>query len=781
MPATNSTSRSASKRKLVHSSPVPASVTSSPEAEHVPRKKNKTVSCVHGGSSQRDSALLPPVSITSSQTRPSRTHPTLHRKVSYGELSAKEVENVVTQSDVNEAELSAASLQHRGRVLFVDDEASEASQQSDGMSADDEAAGTDCESDARSSSGIEVVHVATPVPSDIESVGDESVERAESPEVIEYAKPSHSLHSKTKTAKGAYVEKLCVSVILFDGILDLLFWYSSLSSGNGDDVAAGNDTKQDLTVPSHGSRSKGSDSDVYLEDLAQTPKTPSRAKGKAPLKMAMSRCSSCGTKKVAPSSNARLEEVLSIDLVTTAMTKTMAMSKAKTLSSGTKAVSRGDKSKWAPPVTKHSAGTAVTASTVPSPVKRAPSKATGKTKIPVTVSATSTKQTSPRKSAPKASAAAIKKPVDPLFLPLDSDSNESVPPPNWHAQLGADLAALLGDNVRASSPEGDTDTPMLRLPDVFVSQHDADTTDPEDPALHTMQPALMEDHLITLGVYESLPPLGAYRPIIPIGFTPETFDPPRFFMFTDMAKLFRLESLTSLVEAFKFGSYGAFVNLAHVPHSMVSFEKRSLHLSGTNAVCMMMGLITECMLFEPVNPGMFGASKRVRCFQIMPFHQMFRRESTVWSLVIGLSFPMRVEDTNGRGNNNSSYTSTQSSPAKGHRGSPMKKPLGAPALGPGGGYPNSLGFMDEVPVYDGRTSAGNHFLFWPSDFAILKSLPRFTMSHDLDAFTMVSVGYSLTAWESYNKEPRLTPNILFVIVLGSAPKKDKLEALGFLE
>ncbi|KAK0481037.1 hypothetical protein EDD18DRAFT_1363266 [Armillaria luteobubalina] len=776
MPATNSTSWSASKRKLVHSSPVPASVASSPEAEHVPRKKNKTVSRVHGGSSRRDSALLPPVSITSSQTRPSHVRPTLHRKVSYGELSAEEVENVITQSDVDEAELSAASLQHRGRVLFVDDEASEASQQSDSMSADDEAAGTDCESDARSSSGIEVVHVATPVPSDIESVGDESVERAESLEVIEYAKPSRSLRLKTKTAKGAYIEKLCVSVILFNGILDLLFWYSSLSSGNGDDVAAGDDTKQDPTVPSHGSRSKGSDSDVYLEDLAQTPKALSRAKGKAPLKTATSRRSSRGTKKVAPSSNARLEEVLSVDPVTTAMTKTMAMSKAKTLSSGTKAVSR------------------VTASTVPSPVKHTPSKPTGKTEIPVTVSATSTKQTSPRKSAPKASAAAIKKPIDPLFLPSDSDSNESVPPPNQHTQLSADLAALLGDDVRASSPEGDTNMPMLRLPDVFVSQHDADTTDPEDPALCTMQPALMEDHLIMRGVYESLPPLGAYCPIIPIGFTPETFDPPRFFVFTDMAKLFHLESLTSLVEAFKFGSYGAFVNLARVPHSMVSFEKRSLHLSGTNAVCMMTGLVTECMLFEPINPGMFGAGKRVRRLRIMPFHQMFCRESTVWSLVIGdpcvettcisnrgLSFPMWVEDTNGHGNNNSSYTSTQSSPAKGRRGSPMKKPLSAPALSPGGGYPNLLGFMDEVPVYNGCASAGNHFLFQPSNFAVLKSLPRFTMSRDLDAFTMVSMGYSLTAWESYNKEPWLTPNILFVIVLGSAPKKDKLEALGFLE
>ncbi|KAK0493794.1 hypothetical protein EDD18DRAFT_1107773 [Armillaria luteobubalina] len=125
-----------------------------------------------------------------------------------------------------------------------------------------------------------------------------------------------------------------------------------------------------------------------------------------------------------------------------------------------------------------------TASSAPSPVKHTPLKPAGKMNAPVAVSATSVKRTSSRKGATKASASAVEKKLEPLFLPSDSDGKGSAPPPDRHAQLGADLAALLG------------------------TQHDANMTDPEDPVLRTMQPAFMEDHLITLGVYESLPPLG---------------------------------------------------------------------------------------------------------------------------------------------------------------------------------------------------------------------------------------------------------------------------------
>lgn len=69
-------------------------------------------------------------------------------KVSYGELSADEVDAVITMdtasrghisdnSAVDDADLSSHSLCHRGRVLFVDDEASEGEALADGASEGD--------------------------------------------------------------------------------------------------------------------------------------------------------------------------------------------------------------------------------------------------------------------------------------------------------------------------------------------------------------------------------------------------------------------------------------------------------------------------------------------------------------------------------------------------------------------------------------------------------------------------------------------------------------------
>ncbi len=85
-----------------------------------------------------------------------------------------------------------------------------------------------------------------------------------------------------------------------------------------------------------------------------------------------------------------------------------------------------------------------------------------------------------------------------------------------------------------------------------------------------------------------------------------------------------------------------------------------------------------------------------------------------------------------------------------------------------------------VPIYDGRNCAGSQFLFWPSDFDNLKSLPIYTGDCDLDAFTLVTVGYSLGVWSSYNDQPHVGTNVLFMIVLGSALSCSVLEANNLL-
>ncbi|KAK0465775.1 hypothetical protein IW261DRAFT_1427039 [Armillaria novae-zelandiae] len=164
----NTSSRSPSKRKLVHSSLV--SVKTTPEP-FVPQ-----------GATQKKQDNLIPYSILAKgvcthassfyHTRP-RGRPALKCKVSYGELSAEEVESIVAPSDIDDADLSVSSLKWRGHVLFVDDEASEASQASEEPSADEDGNRTDCEPE-----------------SDIDAI----------------VQPSHSLRSKVKTVKGSYVE-----------------------------------------------------------------------------------------------------------------------------------------------------------------------------------------------------------------------------------------------------------------------------------------------------------------------------------------------------------------------------------------------------------------------------------------------------------------------------------------------------------------------------------------------------------------------------------------------
>ncbi|KAK0225733.1 hypothetical protein IW262DRAFT_1456895 [Armillaria fumosa] len=222
MPSTTS-SRSPSKRKLVHLSLIPVSVETTPEL--VPHKKKqdnfipysilaKGV-CAHAGSFYH----------TCPHGRPALKH-----KVSYGELSTKKVESVVAPSDIDDADLSVSSLKRHGHVLFVDNEASEASQVSEEPSADKDDNGSDYEAG-----------------SDIDAV----------------VQPSCSL-SKVKMVKGSYVEDL-------------------LRSGNADDVMESDDIKSDPTLTFKGDVCGHSPSPVYLEDL-EIFTLKLRSKGKSSVK-----------------------------------------------------------------------------------------------------------------------------------------------------------------------------------------------------------------------------------------------------------------------------------------------------------------------------------------------------------------------------------------------------------------------------------------------------------------------------------------------------------------
>ncbi|KAK0474289.1 hypothetical protein IW261DRAFT_1423161 [Armillaria novae-zelandiae] len=529
-------SRSPSKRKLVHLSPIPASIETTPEP--------------------------------SSQARP-RGRPMLKRKVSYGELSAEEVESVVAPSDVDDADLSANSLKRRGRVLFVDDEASEASHVSEEPSADEDDYGSDCEAGYICSVMLPVkLHLLSSL-------------RSEDGAVV----PSLCSLSKVKTVKGSYVDAL-------------------LRSGNVDDVAESDNVKNDPTLTASQGESVHTAGDA-----------------------------------VADSSDEQTELHTHANPVTPIQSK--------------------------PSPSKSVAGVKPT---VASTVGRGSAKV-GASKTSSAKASTRTSTTScPRSKATVAS----KKDVEPAFS-SDNPDDDSTPAAAPASQITSELAALLGDDVRGSSPEPDDAGPVLCLPEIGVAPYKPgpDLSEPDDPALRVMQPELMEEHLVALGVYVSLLPLGVYRAVVSMGFAPDTFDPPRFGSFTDMAKLFYLESLTSLVEAFKFERYGSFINLARAMPSALSLEGKTLHVSGSNAVCMTVGLVTECMLFEPAQQGGY----------------MFRRESMAWALAFNLEF---VETTCISNRD----TSACASPAKGQWRSSTKT-LTTELVSPGAGYPTSMGFLDE--------------------------------------------------------------------------------------
>ncbi|SJL08158.1 uncharacterized protein ARMOST_11521 [Armillaria ostoyae] len=802
--------RNLSKRKQVDSSP---------ETQSVPCKRNKTApvtpiaksgksTAAPAASSKSSHALLPAVSITSRQSRGAASS----RRVSYGDLSEEEVESVAQQSDVADSELLAHSLRRRGHVLFVDDEASEETGKS--------AAGSDAD---------EEVSVKDIAESDSSSVGDVDSESESAGDAIEPAVvQGRSLRIKTKTAKGAYVD-------------------SMLSSGKKGDIADDDNPKKDPTVPSLTSHSKKPDTQVYLEDL-ESPRPSTRTKNKSPIKpsTAAGSCKSKAAKAV--ENNRRLQVEVSVDPVSKSISKSIALSPSKTRKKSATSMENDDVVDIPPPSARsnrrsskketividssksdgedddRSADTAIakpskTAKSRPDKVSGSGRlKAPNKPPVKSALKSGSGSDLSPERTG-KAKGKGKGKATEPLFyqsgtaqfshfiaLPdllivgtLDEDAppspSTSVPP---SSQIAHQLMALLGDNLLCSqSPEVDADAPVSRLPDTVPSTSGVDLSEPADVTLRVMQPQLMEEHLVTLGAYLELPPLG----LLPLAVTEhitDNFDPPAFHSFDVVSKLFRVESLMSLLEYFKWTSYGSYVNLGRLAYSILSLEGRTACMGDSPAVCMTVSLVTECLLFQPATPMGFGGNvgKRVHRLRIMPFHQWFRRESTMWGLLVGLdftettclsdrgvSFPTRVEDPSGCGNKNSMYSSSQASPAKG-KGSRWRTPVknvSAATVSPGGDYPSSLGFGDEVPIYDGRSSAGQHFLFRPTDFASLKSLPHFTTSRDLDAFTLVSVGYSLSVWAGFNNEPRLTPNILFVIVLGSAPKKDALAAQGLLQ
>ncbi|KAK0432719.1 hypothetical protein EV421DRAFT_1742103 [Armillaria borealis] len=666
-----------SKRKQVDSSPVPAS---SPETQSVPRKRNKTApvtpiaksgksTAALVASSKSSHALLPAVSITSHQSRGAASS----RRVSYGNLSEEEVESVAQQSDVADSELSAHSLHRCGHVLFVDDEASEGTGES--------AAGSDAD---------EEVSVKDIAESDSSSVGDVDSESESAGDAIEPAiMQGRSSRIKTKTAKGAYVD-------------------SMLSSGKEGDITNDDDPKKDPTVPSLTSCSKKPDTQVYLEDL-ESLRPSTRTKNKSPVKPS----TAAGSRKSKAVKNNRCLQVeVSVDPVSKSISKSIALSPSKTRKKSAASMENDDVVDIPPPSTRSNRRSSKK-ETIVIDSSESDGEDDDCSADTATTKPSKTAKSRPDKVSGSGRSKASNKPPVKSALKSGSGSDLSLERTGKAKGKGKDAPPSPSTSVLPSSQIAHQLMALLR------STSSVDLSEPANVTLRVMQPQLIEEHLVTLGVYLELPPLGYYRIVVPVGYPPNNFDPPAFHSFDVVSKLFHVESLMSLLEYFKWTLYGSYVNLGCLAYSILSLEGRTACMGDSPAMCMTVGLVTECLLFQPATLMGFGGNvgKRVHCLRIMPFHQWFHRESTMWGLLVGLDFT----ETTCLSDQDSS---SQASPAKGKDSHwrTLVKNVSAVTVSPGGDYPSSLGFGDE----------------------------------------------------GFNNEPRLTPNILFVIVLGSAPKKDAL-------
>ncbi len=238
---------------------------------------------------------------------------------------------------------------------------------------------------------------------------------------------------------------------------------------------------------------------------------------------------------------------------------------------------------------------------------------------------------------------------------------------------------------------------------------------------------------------------------------------------------------SSLIAFFNFTQYGVYVNPSRVSPSLLALNNRCVCVGADTAAFLMSGVVSECLLFDSAVQGnaymshLFacwdclpsilvggyqGATgvhggKRICRIRVTPIRQFWRRDQTVWSMVLdlqygestcvsdsGVSFPTRVEDTSGKTNKNSKCASIQdacpyfayqlsdpaASPSQSKRAG-SSRPLRTTCTQAGAGYPTSMGFNDDS------------MCFWcmVSSFLLTSFQSQYTMVGIVQAFTSSSV------------------------------------------
>ncbi|KAK0496653.1 hypothetical protein EDD18DRAFT_1352484 [Armillaria luteobubalina] len=257
------------------------------------------------------------------------------------------------------------------------------------------------------------------------------------------------------------------------------------------------------------------------------------------------------------------------------------------------------------------------------------------------------------------------------------------------------------------------------------------SSEPEDDVLRVMLPEIQEEQL--RAHYAVLPGLGTVCVTVPISQDPSSFDQPCYVTIEDVACLFNKNTVHSLIAAQQFTGSGPYCNLSTLGHASVTCDGRKALYRGHAAVA--------------GDGGCCGKRIGMRLPALQPWH----RESTLISLLFdqeiitsenistaGIFLATRALSTVQQNNNNRYPSPTLQKKAPAAKGgqsgnltpsrsawpkSPSKPTTLASRPVPEWEYYHCLGFNDEVPIFDGHTSKGSHFLFRSTDFTGLAALP----------------------------------------------------------
>ncbi|RDB30829.1 hypothetical protein Hypma_005839 [Hypsizygus marmoreus] len=297
-----------------------------------------------------------------------------------------------------------------------------------------------------------------------------------------------------------------------------------------------------------------------------------------------------------------------------------------------------------------------------------------------------------------------------------------------------------------------------------------------------MQESLWEPQLTAH--YKSLPALERFCEVTPFTYAKGDGSTLRVTV-GNMAKGMRREELPNLIRGIMFKQSGFYINTACIDPSLLYVDSRRLKITATKqpAVCVMIGLVTECYLRSSVQTGGNQSQYAVHRLTVAPAPQEMRRDMSTWGLLFGFSeMPAPITDsgfsfnTFGEGKFPTFASSAPSTPKKAtsRYATAFTSPVMSKARA-AQRYDQGLAYEVDVPIYDGRPgkNRGKPFTFSDEDFNGLSTWPLYAGGkHDIPSDSIVAVGYTLATF-NVNKIPpvNLCSNIHFVVVL-STPSRE---------